>query len=111
MAMLDNVTKKFRKGDKVIVIAGRDKGKKGEILRMIPREARAVVQGVNVVKRHTRASQTQAGGIVEKELSISISNLALTDPKTGEATRVGIKTLEDGRRVRFAKASGEIIDA
>lgn len=108
---MDNVSKKFRKGDQVIVLTGRDKGKKGTILKMIPSEARALVQGVNVVKRHQRQSQTQAGGIVEKEASIHISNIALVDPKTGEATRVGIKTLEDGRRVRFAKDSGEVIDA
>ena len=107
----DNVSKKFKKGDKVIVTAGRDKGKKGEILQMIPSESRAIVAGVNVVKRHQRPTQTQAGGIVEKEASIHISNIALVDPKTGETTRVGIKTLDDGRRVRFAKSSGEIIDA
>ena len=108
---MDNVSKKFKKGDQVVVITGRDKGKKGEILKLLPKESRAVVQGVNVVKRHQRPSQTQAGGIVEKEAPIQISNLALVDPKTGETTRVGIKTLEDGRRVRFAKSSGEVIDA
>jgi large subunit ribosomal protein L24 len=108
---MENVSKKFRKGDQVIVLTGRDKGKKGEILKMLPQEARAIVQGVNVVKRHQRPSQTQAGGIIEKEAPIHISNIALVDPKTGETTRVGIKTLEDGRRVRFAKASGEVIDA
>jgi len=108
---MDNVSKKFRKGDQVVVLTGRDKGKKGTILKMIPERARALVQGVNVVKRHQRPSQTQAGGIVEKEAPIHISNIALVDPKTGETTRVGIKTLEDGRRVRFAKASGEVIDA
>jgi len=107
----DNVSKKFKKGDQVVVITGRDKGKKGEILKIMPKDQRAVVQGVNVVKRHQRASQTQAGGIVEKEATIHISNLALVDPKSGETTRVGVKTLEDGRRVRFAKASGEVIDA
>jgi len=107
----DNVSKKFRKGDKVIVLTGRSKGTKGEILKVFPTKSRAIVQGVNMVKRHTKPSQAQAGGIVEKEATIHISNLALVDPKTGETTRVGIKTLEDGRRVRFAKASGEVIDA
>jgi len=108
---MDNVSKKYKKGDQVIVLAGRDKGKKGEILKIMPTKARAIVQGVNMVKRHTKPTQVQAGGIVEKEATIHLSNLALVDPKTGETTRVGIKTLEDGRRVRFAKASGEVIDA
>lgn len=108
---MDNKSKKFRKGDSVIVIAGRDKGKKGEILKMVTAKSRAIVSGVNVAKRHQRPSQAQAGGIIEKELSVHLSNLALVDPKTGEATRVGIRTLEDGRRVRFAKSSGEVIDA
>jgi len=108
---MENVSKKFRKGDQVIVLTGRDKGKKGEILKIMPKDARVLVQGVNIVKRHQRPSQTQAGGIIEKEAPIHLSNVALVDPKTGETTRVGIKTLEDGRRVRFAKASGEVIDA
>ncbi len=107
----DNVSKKFKKGDSVVVLSGRDKGKKGEIIQVMPKDARALVRGVNMVKRHTKPSQTQAGGIVEKEATIHISNIALVDPKTGNSTRVGIKTLEDGRRVRFAKASGEVIDA
>ncbi len=107
----DNVSKKFKKGDQVIVTTGRDKGKKGEILKIMPKEARAIVQGVNVVKRHQRPTQTQGGGIIEKEAPIHLSNIALVDPKTGETTRVGLRTLEDGRRVRFAKASGEVIDA
>jgi len=108
---MENVSKKFRKGDQVIVLTGRDKGKKGEILKIMPKDARVLVQGVNIVKRHQRPSQAQAGGIIEKEAPIHLSNVALVDPKTGETTRVGIKTLEDGRRVRFAKASGEVIDA
>jgi len=108
---MDNISKKFRKGDQVVVLTGRDKGKKGSILKVIPTRARVVVQGVNVVKRHQRPTQTQAGGIVEKEAPIHISNVAHVDPKTGDATRVGFKTLEGGRRVRFAKASGEVIDA
>lgn len=101
---------RIRKGDEVIVISGRDKGKKGSVLKVLPNEDRAVVQGVNVVKRHQRQTQTQQGGIVEKEGSIHLSNLALADPQGGAATRVGFKTLEDGRKVRFAKRSGEVID-
>jgi large subunit ribosomal protein L24 len=100
----------FKKGDTVVVIAGRDKGKRGEILRMMPKETRALVRGVQVVKRHTRPSTGNAGGIVEKEAPIHLSNLAHVDPKDDRPTRVGIKTLEDGRRVRFAKRSGEVID-
>lgn len=101
---------KIKKGDKVVVLAGRDKGKQGEVLKVLPAERRALVQGVNQVKRHTRASANSAGGIVVKEASVHISNLAIVDPKTGDATRVGYRTLEDGRKVRFAKASGEVID-
>ncbi|RFB80856.1 50S ribosomal protein L24 [Methylovirgula sp. 4M-Z18] len=101
---------KIKKGDKVVVLAGRDKGRSGEVLRVIPAEDRAVVSGVNVVKRHTRPSQTQEGGIISKEAAIHLSNLALADPKTGKPTRVGFKTLEDGRKVRFAKTSGDLID-
>ena len=100
----------IKKGDRVIVRTGRDKGKKGEVLKIFPREDRALVRGVNVVKRHQRQTQTQAGGIVDKESSIHISNLAHVDPKSGGATRVGFKTLGDGRKVRFAKKSGEVID-
>ncbi len=101
---------KMKKGDRVIVTAGRDKGKTGEILRVFPVRNRVIVQGVNMVKRHTRASQTTAAGIVEKEASIHISNLAHIDPKTNQPTRVGCKILKDGRKVRFAKRSGEVID-
>ena len=100
----------IKKGDRVIVTTGRDKGKKGEVLKMFPGEDRALVRGINVVKRHQRQTQTQAGGIVNKESSIHISNLAHVDPKSGGATRVGFKTLGDGRKVRFAKKSGEVID-
>jgi len=100
----------IKKGDRVIVTAGRDKGKKGEVLKIFPKEDRALVQGVHVVKRHQRQTQTQAGGIVNKESSIHLSNLAHVDPKSGKATRVGFKTLNDGRKVRFAKKSGEVID-
>ena len=100
----------IRKGDKVIVTTGRDKGKKGEVLKLFPKEERALVAGVNVVKRHQRQTQTQQGGIVNKESTIHLSNLAHVDPKSGKASRVGFKTLNDGRKVRFAKKSGEVID-
>jgi len=100
---------KIKKGDKVVVLAGRDKGKTGEVTKVLPTEDRVVVAGVNVVKRHTRATQTEQGGIIEKEASIHVSNVAVADPKTGEATRVGFKT-EDGKKVRVAKSSGEVID-
>ncbi|NMM46587.1 50S ribosomal protein L24 [Rhodospirillaceae bacterium KN72] len=102
---------KIKKGDTVVVLTGRDKGKEGEVLKVLPSEGRAIVQGINVAKRHTRPSQMSQGGIVDKELGINLSNIAIKDPKSGEATRVGFKTLEDGRKVRVAKRSGEIIDA
>ena len=102
--------KKVRKGDTVIVLAGRDKGKRGSVLKVMPKEGRLIVQGINVVKRHTRQTQTQAGGIVEKEATIHVSNVALVDPASDKPTRVGFRTLEDARKVRFAKASGEVID-
>ena len=101
---------KIRKGDKVVVIAGKDKGKQGEVVRVSPSENRAVVQGVNVVRRHTRQTAAQEGGIIPKEMPIQISNLALRDPKDGKPTRVGYKFLADGKKVRFAKRSGEVID-
>jgi large subunit ribosomal protein L24 len=100
----------IRKGDKVVVISGSDKGKKGSVIKVFPKENRALVQGVNVVKRHQRQTQTQAAGIVTKESPVHLSNIAHADPKSGEATRIGYKTLGDGRRVRFAKKSGEVID-
>ena len=100
---------KIRKGDRVVVTTGRDKGKKGEVLKLFVKEDRALVAGVHMVKRHQRQTQTQQGGIVNKESAIHLSNLAL-DPKSGKATRVGFKTLNDGRKVRFAKKSGEVID-
>ena len=102
--------KKVRKGDMVIVLTGRDKGKRGSVLKVMPKEERLIVQGINVVKRHTKQTQTQAGGIVEKEATIHVSNVVLLDPTSDKATRVGFKTLEDSRKVRFAKASGEVID-
>ncbi len=102
---------KIKKGDDVIVRTGKDAGKKGSVLKVLPANDRVIVSGVNVVKRHTKPSMSGAGGIVEKEAAIHISNVALADPKTGKATRVGFKTLKDGGKVRFAKASGEVIDA
>lgn len=101
---------KIKKGDKVVVITGKDKGKKGAVLAVFPKENRALVQGVNIMKRHTKPSQTTTGGIVSREARIDLSNLAIEDPKTGKPTRVGFKTLDDGRKVRVAKASGEMID-
>ena len=101
---------KMKKGDRVVVITGRDKGKQGEILLLQVKRNRAIVQGVNMIKRHTRPGPQGAGGIVEKEASIHLSNLAHIDPKTDQATRVGYKVLEDGRKVRFAKRSQEVID-
>ena len=100
----------IRKGDKVVVISGSDKGKKGSVLKVFPKDARALVQGVNLVKRHQRQTQSQQAGIVTKEAPIHLSNIAHADPKTGKATRIGSKTLGDGRKVRFAKKSGEVID-
>ncbi|MBT5108176.1 MAG: 50S ribosomal protein L24 [Rhodospirillaceae bacterium] len=101
---------KFKKGDTVTVLAGKDKGKQGEILRVLREESRLLVQGVNMVKRHTRPSQTTQGGIVEKEATIHVSNVSHIDPKSNEPTRVGFKLMEDGSKVRFAKRSGEVID-
>ena len=101
---------KIKKGDKVVVLAGRDKGRNGEVLRVIPTEERAIVRGVNLVKRHTRQTAQQEGGIISKEATIHLSNLAIADPKDGKASRVGFKILDDGRKVRVAKRSGEQID-
>jgi len=101
---------KIKKGDEVIITCGKDKGRKGEVLRAMPKERKLLVKGVNVVKRHTKPTQTSPGGIVSKELPISVSNASLIDPKDGKPTRVGYKTLKDGSKVRFAKRSGEAID-
>ncbi|MCK5296175.1 MAG: 50S ribosomal protein L24 [Alphaproteobacteria bacterium] len=101
---------KIKKGDQVLVISGRDKGKRGEVLRAVPKEKRLIVQGVNMIKRHQRPTQTEAGGIIEKEASIDVSNVAIIDPKSDRPTRVGYRILDDGRKVRFAKRSGELID-
>ena len=100
---------KIKKGDKVVVLAGRDKGRSGEVLQVVPKEERALVRGVNMSKRHQRQSMNQERGIISKEAPIHLSNLALADPKDGKATRVGFK-IHDGRKVRFAKRSGELID-
>jgi large subunit ribosomal protein L24 len=102
---------KIKKGDKVVVLTGRDKGKSGEVLEVRPVEGRALVRGVNLVKKHQKQTQAQAGGIITKEAAIQLSNLAVADPKDGKATRVGFKVLDDGRKVRFAKRSGDLIDA
>ncbi len=101
---------RIKKGDEVAVITGRDKGKKGSVLKVLRTEGRVLVQGVNMVKRHTRPSAQGAGGIIEKEAPLHVSNVAIVDPKTNEPTRVGYRFLDDGRKVRFAKRSGEIID-
>src|SRR5262249_2018663 len=101
---------KIRKGDRVVVISGRDKGKTGEVLRVLRADNRVLVQGVNGVKRHRRASAASPGGIVEQEAPVHVSNVAHIDPKSSKATRVGFKLMEDGRKVRFARSSGEVID-
>ena len=101
---------KIRKGDRVVVITGRDKGRVGEVIEVRVAEARALVRGVNIVKRHQRQSARQEGGIVSKETPIHLSNLALADPKDGKPTRVGFSILPDGRKVRVAKRSGVEID-
>jgi len=100
---------KIKKGDHVIVLAGRDKGKHGEVVKMMPKENRVLVRGVNVVRRHQKQTASLEGGIISKEAPIHISNLALEDPKDGKPTRVGFKFLDDGTKVRFAKRSGEVI--
>ncbi len=101
---------RFKKGDKVIVLTGKDRGKTGDIVKAIPQEGRVIVQGINMMRRHTRPSASEAGGIVEKEASIHVSNVAIVDPKENVATRVGFRMLDDGTKVRFAKRSGEVID-
>ena len=101
---------KIKKGDKVVVITGRDAGKSGEVVQVFPKETRALVRGVNLVKRHQRQTAQQEGGIISKEAPIHLSNLAVADPKDGKPTRVGFKVLDDGRKVRFAKRSGDLID-
>jgi len=102
---------KIKKGDKVVVVTGRDKGKSGEVLRVVRAENRVIVQGVNLMKRHTAPRPGEPGGIVEREAAIHVSNVAHIDPKSQQPTRVGYRFLDDGRKVRFAKRSGEILDA
>ena len=101
---------KIKKGDNVVVVSGRDKGKSGEVLRVFPTESRVIVQGVHVARRHTRQSMGNPGGIVDKELTIHVSNIAHLDPASNKPTRVGYKFLDDGRKVRFARRSGEVLD-
>ena len=102
---------KIKKGDKVVVLTGRDKGKSGEVLSVLRTDSRVLVQGVNMMKRHTKPRPGQPGGIVEKEAAIHVSNVAHIDPKSQKPTRVGYRILEDGRKVRYAKRSGEVLDA
>jgi large subunit ribosomal protein L24 len=101
---------KIKKGDRVVVLAGRDKGRSGDVVQVQPKEGRAVVRGINMVKRHQKQTGKQESGIIAKEASIDLSNLAVADPKDGKPTRVGFKVLDDGRKVRFAKRSGDLID-
>jgi large subunit ribosomal protein L24 len=101
---------KIRKGDRVVVLTGRSKGRTGEVIRVMPKENRALVSGVNIVRRHQRQTASQEGGVISKEATIDLSNIALADPKDGKPTRVGFKVLDDGRKVRFAKRSGVEID-
>lgn len=100
---------KIKKGDKVIVLAGKDRGAEGEVVEVMPRDDRVVVRGVNMIKKHQRQTQTEQGGIITREAPIHISNVALKDPSTGKATRVGFK-VKDGKKVRIAKASGEVLN-
>ena len=102
---------KIKKGDKVVVITGRDKGKTGEVLKVLPDENRAVVAGINLVKKHEKPSAASQGGIVSKEAPIHLSNIAMADPKDGKATRVGFKVAKDGKKERVAKKSGEVLSA
>ena len=101
---------KIRKGDKVVVLAGKDKGRTGEVVRMMPKDDRALVRGVNMIRRHQKQSQSQEGGIITKEAPIHLSNIALADPKDGKPTRVGFQIQKDGKKVRIAKRSGEVIN-
>ena len=103
---------RIKKGDTVVVISGSDKGRQGEVLSVRPKDERAIVKGVNIAKKHTKPQgMGQPGGIVEMEATIHLSNLALLDPKSGKPTRIGFRTLEDGRKVRFAKGSGAVIES
>lgn len=102
---------RVKTGDKVVVIAGKDKSKSGRILKVFPQDGRVLVEGINVVKRHSKPSQANPdGGILEKEAPIHVSNVAIADPKTGEPARVGYKIGEDGKKVRYSKKSGEVLE-
>jgi large subunit ribosomal protein L24 len=101
---------KIRKGDKVVVLAGKDKGRTGEVVKVMPKDDKAVVRGVNLIRRHQRQTQSQEGGIITKEAPIHLSNIALADPKDGKPTRVGFQIQKDGKKVRVAKRSGEVIN-
>lgn len=101
---------RIKKGDRVVVLTGKDKGRTGEVIEVRPKEARALVRGINMVRRHQRQTAAREGGIIAKEAPVHLSNLAIEDPEDGKPTRVGFKILEDGRKVRFAKRSGETID-
>ena len=101
---------KIKKGDKVVILTGRDKGRSGEVVKVMPTEERALIRGVNMVKRHQRQTAQQEAGIISKEAPMHLSNLSIADPKDGKPTRVGFKVLDDGRKVRFAKRSGDLID-
>ena len=105
------MSSRIKKGNNVMVITGKDKGKTGEVLNVLPAQQKVVVRGVNIIKRHTKPSQTAPGGIVERENAIHLSNVALIDPTSNKATKIGFRTLEDGRKVRFSKSSNEILDA
>ena len=100
---------KLKKGDKVVVLAGKDKGRTGEVIRMMPKDDQAIVRGINMVRRHQRQSQSQEGGIISKEAPIHVSNIAVADPKDGKPTRIGFE-VKDGKKVRVAKRSGATID-
>jgi large subunit ribosomal protein L24 len=101
---------KIKRGDNVVVTSGRDKGKRGEVLRVFPQDARLIVQGVHIARRHTKQRLGEPGGIVDKELTIHVSNVAHIDPQSGKPTRIGYRSLDDGRKVRVARRSGEVID-
>jgi large subunit ribosomal protein L24 len=101
---------KIKKGDTVVVISGRDKGKSGEVLRVLPADRRLIVQGIHIARRHTKPRMGDPGGIVDKELTIDVSNVAHIDPQSGKPTRIGYKTLDDGHKVRVARRSGEVLD-
>ena len=101
---------KIKKGDKVVVLTGRDTGRSGEVIQVMPKDDKALVRGINLVKKHQKQTQNQEGGIISKEAAIHLSNLAVADPKDGKPTRVGFRILDDGRKVRFAKRSGDLID-